>query len=784
MAYRGEDLDLRTVQTWPPERGNFDRGSAERGGDDAGMAGVRARHGAYRPLLVDEVLLACCNHAYEVAAAHRAAEVRLEHLIHAMTRVEPAAAMLEARGVRVAPLRRETVTIIAGEIPVGLGAGPARPRRSDDLESLLRQATAASNRRGIAGTVDDVVDVLIEMPADVPGATLLVRHGARLVRDRLYRDAGARDALPLPPLSRSGPATEVRFDSEWTRRPTQERPTYDRAAYELPRGGRPAGASRGDRERDVLRDDDAAVDGPELLRIEHLEGTLRQLTAELAAERTAVTRAVEDLRGGLDSRLAALQQVVVETTRPPAERAELLDRMVAVEQMIAGQATELSRPWSILSDRLQGLEQAVLDTRHAARATDIVPLQERLVGIERAVRDTTAEGSRTQAGIVDRLKQMERLVDTLASRTVDLTPVVNRLDIIEEAVLTQPAPAAARSIDDEIAARVRALEESLLAQRSVLQQAASAIDADIKALATALASQAAGADRAQTAVVERIQALAAGLEGQRAEVLKGIDARVTALAADLDGRTKTTVQALTDATRTSADLMAARTAETTAAAASKTTAAILERLTAIATAFDGGVREATRSAAAPLGERLDALAKSIGTVGEKSDAVVKRVEALLAPVVERLGRIEAALATNAQRAVELQAQHVGELKEVHEALFRLNTNQHTLAGSIDQWRLDGVNDVTAIATRLTTIERQTGQPTVMLEQLTASVDNIGRATVERYHRRNRFWYWLFGTDDWLGASWPSQVAAVERERLSLRGTPARTTSVPQKPAAR
>jgi len=40
--------------------------------------------------------------------------------------------------------------------------------------------------------------------------------------------------------------------------------------------------------------------------------------------------------------------------------------------------------------------------------------------------------------------------------------------------------------------------------------------------------------------------------------------------------------------------------------------------------------------------------------------------------------------------------------------------------------------------------------------------------IERYHRRNRFWYWLFGTDDWIGTSWPSQAEAIEAERQRLK----------------
>src|SRR4051794_16689360 len=72
MGYRGEDLDLRTPQTWagPP-------GDLAAGGDlSVPQNGNRA---SYRlgPILVDDTVLACCNQAYEMAAAHRAGEVRI-----------------------------------------------------------------------------------------------------------------------------------------------------------------------------------------------------------------------------------------------------------------------------------------------------------------------------------------------------------------------------------------------------------------------------------------------------------------------------------------------------------------------------------------------------------------------------------------------------------------------------------------------------------------------------------------------------------------------------------
>jgi hypothetical protein len=43
-----------------------------------------------------------------------------------------------------------------------------------------------------------------------------------------------------------------------------------------------------------------------------------------------------------------------------------------------------------------------------------------------------------------------------------------------------------------------------------------------------------------------------------------------------------------------------------------------------------------------------------------------------------------------------------------------------------------------------------------------------RVTIERYFRRNRFWYWLFGTDDWVAASWPSQSHRIAEELKAVK----------------
>jgi hypothetical protein len=148
------------------------------GGSQRG-ARANSHHGG--PIWVDETVLAAANHAFEVALAHGAREVRLEHLLHALTRIEPAAATLELRGVRVVPLRRDSAVYIASDIPVS-GTGAA-PRRSHELEEALRLSAAHAAHAGRPAGVDDVLHVLVDLRSDHPAGDLLLRHLARGSRD-------------------------------------------------------------------------------------------------------------------------------------------------------------------------------------------------------------------------------------------------------------------------------------------------------------------------------------------------------------------------------------------------------------------------------------------------------------------------------------------------------------------------------------------------------------------------------------------------------------------------
>jgi hypothetical protein len=799
MAYRGEDLDLRTPQTWGASS------TEASGGADPYSAGSRGGRGrAAQPILVDDTVLACSNHAFDVAVAHRAGEVRIEHLLHAMTRIESASATLEGRGIRVAGLRRESATIIASEIPIGLGSGQGRPRRADDFEAVLRTASAIAYRRNGPANIDDVLDALLDMPSDVPGIALLARHGGRIVRDRArtreretqrdrepLRDRDGmrdrdpprererdvlRETMPLPPLGRPGPGygSDVRLPE--IPDVQRERSPKTTGTYFATEAARP------------VRTDHligTATDGIQNARIDHLENAVRTLTSELSNERTIVSGVVHELqrtlkverddtsrfRGGLHDRLQSLEQsvltasnddqrsqmhaqlhdrmksleyAVLNSRKDDGDVTVLLDRLASVERGLEQRVNELARPWSVLSDRLQALEQTLLDTR--SKGAD-------LTGLERAIRETAVDGNRAAAGLGDRLKLLERSLDVVSAKSLDLTPIVNRLDIIEEAVLSPDA----HQTSDKVSERLRGLEDTILGQRTLVEHANASLTGDIKTLAAAVAAQAANTERAQAFVSDRIQTVAAGFERQRTDVMGPLTERLNALTTTLDSRTQSILAPLVERMTSVAEGLDSRT--------QSAVAPLVDRINALTASME----HRTQSVMAPFVERMNGLAVAIDTRGAENQRVAQGFN-------ERMALLETRLTESIQRTAEAQAAHAAELREVHDALIKLNTNQHTLAGSIDQWRLDGVGDISVIARQLETIEKTASKPQVLMEHLTTSMDNINRATVERYHRRNRFWYWLFGTDDWLTASWPSQVASIDAERQALQGTPAKSGS--------
>lgn len=630
MGYRGEDLDLRTPQTWSATPA--DLASA---GDMALSAGQRAgtRNG---PIWVDDNVLACSNHAFDVALAHRSGEVRIEHLLHALTRIDAAAEALEARGVRVASLRRETATIIASEIPVSLPNGKGVPRRSEEFADVLRAAASGAARRNAPASVDDLLYVLLDQRSTYPGLAVLQRNITRA------QPRDVREVMePLPPLTRyvaepprytAAPAVTDRF----ARMPPLDQPRYV-----------------AEPQRVVYREySGTPTDSIQNSRLDALEQSVRALGNDLTQERNTVANLLKDLsrdtqaqrddqgrlHSGLYDRIRGLEQAIVQQPAPQADYSgDLVERLQAIENGLELRLQEMSQSWALLSTRLQDLEMAVRQTGGDKSAPN--QLLDRLT---------------------QQLERIKQSLDKPAERqAIDWKPVTNRLDIIEEALLSGDSRNGNDVSGNDISGRLKSIEDEI---------------------GRALASNAASTSRMET--------LISGFQSS--------------------------------------------------GGASVDTGPVLGRISELASAYQSAQTKTTD---------------------------------FVARLSERMTGVEQAIAAEIETSAAKHRAYTHDLSEVHDALMKLNQNQHTLAGSIDQWRTDAAGDMASIANRMTSAvgAMSSGDPNAKLETLGAQMDTMSRLMVERYHRRNRFWYWLFGTDDWIGSSWPSQAAAMEAERQRISG---------------
>jgi hypothetical protein len=158
----------------------------------------------------------------------------------------------------------------------------------------------------------------------------------------------------------------------------------------------------------------------------------------------------------------------------------------------------------------------------------------------------------------------------------------------------------------------------------------------------------------------------------------------------------------------------------------------------------------------------------IDTLSGKLDTHHGSLADLASNLAERMTAVERAVAAEIDTAAAKHQAYTQDLTEVHEALLKVNQNQHTLAGSMDQWRTESAGDVANILNRLASIDRDTALPAETLGALNTHMDAMNRFIIERYHRRHRFMFWLFGTDDWMSASWPSSKAAIETDEQRLK----------------
>lgn len=761
MSYRGRDLDLRTPERWP-----------------APPAPWRAEDTTAGALMVDEVVLACCNHAFDLALAHRAREVRVEHLLNAMARTDAAMAVMAGYGIDIAGLRQDTAHVIASDATAVPGSERLSPRRSQELADILNHAAGSAARRSASATIADVLHALFEMNSDQAGLVMLKRNTPGWQQ----RSVEPGRSEPLPPLVGTyhydpryvaADARSAEPPREWVRVPASPPPYYQ---------GQTGGyyGSEGPQQAYYPAEPQPAPPPPQPMapppppavqaapqnvtdvvqntRLDLLERTIRELTSELSAERKMVSQLAGEVRreqNGDATRTVRINQ----DERPPqshdyvigSARAEavappqLVDHLIMIERNVDAKFADLARGWTVLGERLQALEQtvaagrgdgplptAMLDQLQSLESigSTIGMLAERLSGIERqlAVRQTAAVNLEP---IVERLAAIEHAQALRpAATSAALAPVIERLAAIERHQASRPAA------DGDLSPlfdRLGTIERSFASRASVdlspLNERLAALDARLGQFERRLENGIAGAERAQQQQAERLRPIEEALVAQRNQIAQ----LGTHLAAEVKQLGKGVADQVAG-TELLQSLVADRFKDV-AGSLDQSRAELISRI--------DGQRGETAVTIADFGNRVAALEKVIQGFG--------------------------------QRTLDLHSAHGADLVELHNALVKLNTNQQTLAGTLDQWRLDSGTELNTLLTRLDGVERTSAKPMQLLENLQSNLQELQRVAMRREEQRGRFKQWLMGTDDWYGASWEH---ATTRDRPVNGTTTAMRTTPP------
>lgn len=562
MAYRGDDLDLEAPDTILGNQASQAADAPHSSRSPPADAPPRTT-----PIWVDDTLLNCCNHAYDVASAHRAVDVRLEHVIYALTRNEAAAEILESHALSVTNLRREAATVVATEIPAAPGHTRTQPRRTEAVEEALRLAAAHAARRQAPAGVPDLLHVLLDSGREFQTLINLAPAPLRSQDNRPRPNGGAFDDL-----IRTGPP----------------------ASYPALRLSGPA--------------------KPQNARVEALERSLHTLTVELANERQILSGVLQDLQ----------QELMAQ--RDDASR-------------LGGMTSDKIQ--TVFGDRLHRLEQAF----HSGN--DSEALEERLASLERSLH---GEILATRASV-------EALADKPG---IELGPLLERLDGIDAAISNERDRAA----------------------------------------------------RSESAFEDHIRAQSREISGAVAEPL-------------------------------------------------------IEHLNAAAATHDRHFSAASEGTS-ETHRRIEALEQALNTHATRIEAAAEtaaRERAELRTLLERLTQ-------HSQTGFTTLAENIAQdLTEVQSGLSRVHSDHQTLAGTLDT-EIQGAGAAFAtLVSRVDALEKASAKPVQLLEGLSATINRMHKATVERYDQRNRFWYWLFGTRDWLGASWPSQSARVTEEMQTTKPLP-------------
>lgn len=530
MSFKGEDLDIRVPQVGlSSERALV---SDTESALQANGSRFRTRPGIKATTVwVDEVLMQCSNHAYEVAGAHGAPEVMVEHLLYAMTRVPESALSLEARGVDVPSLRRETAAAISSEIPLAMTPGTAKLNASPEFEATIVAASAHARLRAEkAAAPRDVLFALLEVGRDTVAVDLLKRHWRRWSQEEAADRLGTRPQpveTPLVPRYESQPAVPVRdisdrlstleaglsgISAEMQRERGEIRELVGgiRDALSLQRTDAHGGiAALAERFARLEKQIDAAARQTSAIDVDGMLGArlarLDKVQDAVLAQRSAFA----GLEQAVSDRLARLETALQGASGARPSLAELdavigprFARVEKIQEAVLAQRASLANVETALGERLQRLEQAISAARIPAEVGDKIAALERTLDgrlAEVTTRANTAserlqtidkrieEGQRSHGGLVERLVGIER---SLGAQRAELAHLQTAVSQDLETVVASAKVATSGALESALDQRFERISGAIDAQGKELRQAVPAeLQRHISSLQTTLSQR-------------------------------------------------------------------------------------------------------------------------------------------------------------------------------------------------------------------------------------------------------------------------------------------------------
>jgi hypothetical protein len=714
MQYKGDDMDLRVPQsrmpreTWAPAEydPSFNNGRWRL----PGSAPVQGE-----PLWVDEIVLACCNAAFDMALAHGSAEVGLEHLVHALTRVEAASRVLEARGVREGQLRRDSATLIASDVPTSLHAEKASPRRSADVEDVLRRAVELAGRRNAAASTDDLLWVLLHYGRDVPAIQLLRRLTPDWQRPDWGRSpAGMLQAPPRHPVMAAAPEPM----------PFAPGPGFDSVAQ----------------------------------RLALIEDGMRTLHVEVATDRKALADLIRDvqrdivanrsdaaaLRSDLGQRLEALERSLQVRGDSARLTVQLSDRMQQLEKAVHNGLGEGARNWAALGQRLQSFEAQLSGQGVVEGGLTVV---DRLGMLESAVDQRTTDVGRAVAGLVERLGTLERLAEAgTGERARRWTALTDRLGAIETRLASTPGDLPREAV--EFTERFAGLERAVRAGFGDAARTSTMIVDRVGDLEKYVSAGPQIQDEAALLIEERLQ----GIE-------RLIDTRWRE-----QGNLATLVANRLEALETRLNGAGAAQGAIDFAVGAET---MVERIGGVET--PGGERALRLPAAlAELATRVAALEQSVRTSVASADDLARARDREVAEMHDALIRLGENQHTLASAIADWRTENLDRLALVATQIERGAPVAEAAPVSVDT-RLPNViaaGDAVRTEVRGETRERPIAEREVPPELPPAAESE---PVIVPQPRGRGFWWWLFGTDNVRRSNRESELRW-ERMRQRLQET--------------